>query len=630
MLAPMSKIEIVGARSLMQEIIEEIQASGVVHLRETPLPESEEEAAIKRAELSGQEAADARKLGDAMERLNELLASMPRQMNSSPTPERAQRSADDILESTMVLSESFRSLRKTAAELRDELSLLVKYEEIVASLIPVLEEEGFKHRYDLFGLVVFRRSRAVLDLLSEELSRITDDVFKLISSQADRDRIVAVVGVPPEFSDEVRELIGSEGISEIRLPEDFRGRPLAEALALLRSRLGMLPSELDDARSKSEDFFREHASGIVSLAGECQNRLARMNVVTSFARSRYTFVVSGWLPKEDIPGLRQRLKTRFGKRALINELSVRKKEFHEVPVKLRNPKFIRPFEALLVLFPPAKYGSIDATVFMAIFFPIFFGMILGDIFYGVCVFGVAMLLRWKSRPNTFLRSISSVFLFCAFYSTLFGFLFGEFLGDMGHTIGLHPIILNRETAIMPMLIAAIAVGAVHVFLGIFLNLYHAIREREKKEIIGEAGLVLTLLSVFALIGRVTGVVPSVVGTVATIVFVPAFAALIYGHSFMGPLEVIKISGNILSYARIMAIGLSSVILAVVANDLRAEAGNPVMGLFIAFAIHTINLALGMFGPTIHSLRLHYVEFFSRFYKPEGREYRPFSEVEVSK
>ena len=92
---------------------------------------------------------------------------------------------------------------------------------------------------------------------------------------------------------------------------------------------------------------------------------------------------------------------------------------------------------------------------------------------------------------------------------------------------------------------------------------------------------------------------------------------------MGPLELLKSCGNILSYARLMAIGVSSVILAEVANSIGGILGSVALGITVALIFHGLNFVLGVFSPTIHSLRLHYVEFFSKFFQPGGKPYQPF-------
>ena len=92
---------------------------------------------------------------------------------------------------------------------------------------------------------------------------------------------------------------------------------------------------------------------------------------------------------------------------------------------------------------------------------------------------------------------------------------------------------------------------------------------------------------------------------------------------MGPIEFVGLIGNVLSYLRISAIGLASVYLARVANELAGSFGSIVVGFIIALLIHSLNLALAAFSPTIHSLRLHYVEFFRKFYEGGGRPFEPF-------
>jgi V/A-type H+-transporting ATPase subunit I len=112
-----------------------------------------------------------------------------------------------------------------------------------------------------------------------------------------------------------------------------------------------------------------------------------------------------------------------------------------------------------------------------------------------------------------------------------------------------------------------------------------------------------------------------------VVFFVAGVALLFQATGMmaliGVLEIVSLVSNVLSYARLMALGLASVALADVANMLGRMAPNVALGILIAALLHTLNIGIGMFSPTLHSLRLNYVEFLPKFYEPEGRMYRPF-------
>ena len=101
------------------------------------------------------------------------------------------------------------------------------------------------------------------------------------------------------------------------------------------------------------------------------------------------------------------------------------------------------------------------------------------------------------------------------------------------------------------------------------------------------------------------------------------AVLLWGAGVVGLLEVFSLFSNILSYSRLMALGVASVVLALVANRIFAELDYGVTGLLAAATLHALNAMIAMFSPTIHTLRLHYVEFFTKFYRPEGRDFVRF-------
>jgi V/A-type H+-transporting ATPase subunit I len=298
---------------------------------------------------------------------------------------------------------------------------------------------------------------------------------------------------------------------------------------------------------------------------------------------------------------------------------------------MSNRKLARPFEFLVRLLDLPRDGTLDPTMLMALFLPLMVGVMVGDVVYGALLLVLAVTVRRRfGGTSAAVRDLSRVFVAGAVWAIVFGFLFGEALGDIGAKLGLPALWVYRggADAVEPLLLFSLALGAAHVVLGLALGLWQSLRARRVGELLERAGSLLALSSIFVLAGVVADRLPAAALTPAAAGVAVGLVLLVVPGGvlglMMGPLAFVGTLGNVLSYLRIGAVGLASAYLALVANQL-ATLGPLWMGVLVAALFHALNLALAAFSPMIQALRLHYVEFFSKFYDGGGKPFRPFGE-----
>jgi len=333
------------------------------------------------------------------------------------------------------------------------------------------------------------------------------------------------------------------------------------------------------------------------------------------------------MPSDGVEALRRALVERHGEAMVVEEKEILRQELEDVPVVLRNPAYFRPFELLVRLLPTPRYTSIDPTPYVGIFFPLFFGMILGDVGYGLLLLAAAAgIVAFVKRRRT-LRQAGQILLASSLYTIVFGAVYGEFFGELGaRWLGFEPW-LDRRTAILPMLYFALAAGAVHVTVGLVLGFAASLKGHRTREAVARLASLLAMLCL-------AGVLASYFAPVAELMRKPLLTALLviapvllFTGGLLAPFELLRHVGNVISYARIMAVGLASVLLAYVANRLAGAAGSAWLGVAVAVLLHAFNIVLGVFAPTIHALRLHYVEFFSKFIETGGPKYQPLHKAD---
>jgi len=314
----------------------------------------------------------------------------------------------------------------------------------------------------------------------------------------------------------------------------------------------------------------------------------------------------------------------------------------EAPILLRNPKPLNSFEMLTRLFALPKYKEIDPTLFVIPTFCLFFGVMLTDAVYGLILIIAALLLRKKyGKISPAALDMSTIFIGCGIAAILLGVLTGSYLGDF-----LGKYILGKssqEIALwmdpmyngnaMVFLLAVCIMGFIHLYAGHLIGTYDRLRNGMVKEALQENiswyfllfGFVLAILVYFNLYP-----LPEFVLWIGILLILVSFILLYMWYGFLFFTNIVGVVGNTLSYARLLAMALTTAGIAMSFNFLAAMALNvPWVGIPLAALVfisgHVINILINSLGAFVHALRLHYVEHFGTYYVGGGKQFQPFRE-----
>lgn len=537
-------------------------------------------------------------------------------------------SETDTQEGLQRLLPEVQALTRQREELQAEQSTLPLYEATLRKLIPLTPAAARQPGNSVIGVLVNRANVAVLDMVGKSVLEQTRGAAQIAASDINDSTRAMMLVFPDRFQKAVEALLGQEDISRLRMPAHLDEELPDAALTSLQLRMKEIPQMIEMIDRQLAEIGREWGPTLVWWRMHLQEQLDGCSILNQFGETDMTFVMVGWVPARELERVRRALKDELGGRVLLEELPVDERVKANAPVLLENPAPARPFESLIGLLAIPRYGHIDPTRLMAVFLPIFFGMMLGDIGYGLLLLGASLLLRRKARPG-FMRDLSSVLAMGSVCAVIFGILYGEMFGTLGETIGLHAVWFARDSTenVTALLIMSIAIGAGHVTLGLLIGVWEALKDRSRALLLERGGMLIGLTGLFILVGVLVDflpagfMTPAVGGVIIGIVLLSASFGWL--GLLIGPIEYIGLVGNVLSYLRIAAIGLASVYLAKVANMVAGTIGNVIVGLIVAVLIHALNLVMGVFSPSIHSLRLHYVEFFRKFYEGGGRPFEPF-------
>lgn len=648
MISAMDFVQIVGPRALFTRAVDAVQRSGMLQIVEVPLAAAKGDTLLHRIQLSAEQVKLRQMYRELAQSLDEeILTHIPRNLVAKLAQEQTYRrqyscwdEQDDaaVGAAARAMHAEVRSVKRRERNLNDDLRVLSGYEEVVTALVPLLQEGRSPAEHEFVGVILERHAQKSLDLLGRQIDKFTAGDYQILQTTLDQGRVAALISFQAQHAVQVRDMVVQAGISEVRGPRYLRKKPLPEMLQTLNTDLTSLKQQQTELQTQKKAFFYEKGAQLLALRSVCHDRLDRLEALPMFAQTHYTFIIEGWVPAQRLSELRAQLQ------ACDPAILLRSMQAHGAagspPVQLNNPPAVRPFQTLFGLLPLPKYGSVDPTWFMAIFFPPIFGLMLGDIGYGLLLVLGTVLLWRLGRTRKLARSLAVVLGSCACFTIVFGFVFGELFGTFGHHLGLKPLWRERleigaadtGQVLLTYLVFSVGVGAVHILCGLILGIINARRSKETAKAVDSAARIVGLFGLFFIVGRLVQLLPPVFTSLGIVAWAIFFALMFWTimrhpmHGMMMPLELLGTVGNILSYARIMAVGLASAVLALLANQFGSMINNVVLAAIVVVLMHALNMVLGIVDPTIQGLRLHYVEFFSKFYMAGGRVYSPFEKT----
>ena len=439
---------------------------------------------------------------------------------------------------------------------------------------------------------------------------------------------------------EAKDLLERYQITQVSF-EGLRGTP-QQLVDKAREELRDLDVQEEQIREKAQGMLAERIN-LRALYDHLVFQAERAGATELFAHTQRAFVVRGWVRAKDMPRLEQAF-TDLGSRVTI--LSEEPGEGDEPPVVLENPTIIQPFEVVTTLYGNPRYGEVDPTPLLAPFFFVFFGLALSDGGYGLVltILSLYMLKRLDIPEGG--KRLFRLLALGGISTVVFGVLTGSWFGNAVQLLPFEALkhLSARVTLFDPLrnpltvLGLALGMGIVQVWFGILVKMVIDIREGRVIDGLLDQGSWLVFIAsvvffVFEgqLLGTGVGRYPVIAGALLVMfaagrrqksLLLKPFSAV------LGLYGVVGYVGDVLSYARLLALGLATGVIAMVVNQIaQLPQGIPVVGVVLSIIImvggHTFNLVVNTLGSFIHSGRLQFVEFFTKFFEGGGKPFRPF-------
>ncbi|MBR3596847.1 MAG: V-type ATP synthase subunit I [Clostridia bacterium] len=641
-------MELAAPGSRKDEVLDYLQRKGVVELTQPEVTES-----LSYKDFSPENSECIRKL-NVINMAHDILSKLcpvKKPLTAMLEPRKDMSAAEFSLMAekfgaTYNRCEEIVSVNKKKAELSAE---IIRKKALIEELRPwtgidiPLKSGSTKNVAYILGS--FRKQFSQEDILTALAKEFPDNqCIETEITSSDENGTCAVIFALKDDIEKIEAVLRSMGF--VRAPECSDNTPLRE--------IELLEKAVDDAKKQQEECDEkirsekdlhsdiEFAKDYVSI---CKDKYQAMEKIPESER---IFFIKGYIAKRDAEKVKAYLEKNCDAAVSYSDPD----ENEDVPVILSNNFFSAPLEGITGMYSlPGKFDP-DPTGIMAFFYYFFFGMMLSDAGYGLLmVLATGGVLLFKKNLEKKMKNMCLMYFFCGLSTVFWGAMYGSWFGDMINVIrteflGLEEVRLyiwmEPVNSLMELMVYCFIFGLVHLFVGVGVKAVSDWRNGDKfGAFCDSVPTYLTILGIAPIFFGLFTEVPPVLSKIGTPVLIVGliFVVLTAGRhskSLFGKLggglyEVYNLIGgylgDVLSYARLLALGLSTGVIAEVMNMLGVLPSNKILKLimFIGVAIvgHIANFAINVIGAYVHTNRLQYVEFFGKFYEGGGRAFVPF-------
>ncbi|MGN0393848.1 MAG: V-type ATP synthase subunit I [Coprococcus sp.] len=655
----MKKINICAMKKDRKSILERLQAMGAVEISTS----NEENEVFKRTNTTSQKSKYEKRVQNTDAALEILQHYVPEKTSLFASLEGKKEISDDRMKEIIADRGKYNLIVKNIQELNKEIAnckaLINKCEVAIEGLTPWLNMDipinttGTKTTDVIIGSMGPGLNSDMIEAMVEKRQpELTGYDITVISSDKDQTCIFAIC--MKQNSAKLEEALRAEGFTRISY---FSKRTPKGKVEKYKKNIEEYNSKIEEIKSKLSELAKER-DNIRLLSDYYRIRAEKYAVLGELLQSKTTFVITGYILARDEKKIVDELNENYNLMVETEDIP----EDETAPVKLENPKAFASAEGVLASFGLPGKGEMDPTTPMCIFYIFLFGLMLSDAAYGLIIFLACFIIlkKFPKMSESMAKSIR-LFMYCGISTLVWGVLFGGYFGDLitvvsrtffHHEVVIKPVWFAPLDNPMKMLVFSLLFGLIHLYGGLALKGYMCLK---KKDVVG---FISDVVSWFMLItGLVMMLMPTeLFASIAqmTFNFSPEVKILSYVLAIAGAVIIILMSGrnsknpvlrfalglydiynltgwlsDLLSYSRLLALGLATGVIAQVVNQMGSMVGDGVFGVIVFILVfiigHTFNLAINMLGAYVHTCRLQYVEFFGKFYEGGGIPFNPFKE-----